>query len=103
MKLQRNAQYSIVQLGEDASVLLDKEETAHLEKYQKRFHKTRVEPEFREVEPKEDNPLQLVYGVLIPQIESKVENWEEEIRTYKEYAHGTMIGKSIYMSCFNDI
>lgn len=102
MKIQRRTQYNVVELEKDVSILLNGEETASLERYQKKFKKTREEPTFKEVEPKEGNPLCLAYGYLIPQIGMELEDWTAELENYKEFAHGTVMGKSMYLSCYND-
>ena len=93
-------QYALLELREHRYALLEADEVSLLDKWVRSG--SGEEPTFPIIEPAEDNPLVLAYGVLRPQADSDVTDWVAELQTHIEYGHATIEDGKMYCSCYLD-
>ena len=60
------------------------------------------QPSFEEIKPTEDNPPQLVYGVLMSSNKTEAVS-TEKVKEFKNYAFISLEGEKIYYSGYEDI
>lgn len=102
--IREERQYGVLPLHNGGNVIIDIEELSHLNEYMESLKgsKKTKSPEYTRVEPKEDNRLVLVYGVLIPQYDTDLDNWEQILSKYKEYAFVTLAEEKLFLSAYKD-
>lgn len=59
-------------------------------------------PDFLKVEPNAMGQPVLAYGVIIPQNDADVENWNKELEKYKNFALGTLHVDTLYFSAYEE-
>ena len=100
-EIREERQYAALKVGENF-VILDAEEVAHLNEFMENRKRKEKQPDYPKIEPEEEKEPLLAYGVLIPQYDSKIKDWNEELKKYIGYAFGTLDEKKLYLSSYRE-
>lgn len=101
--IREERQYAALELKDGSYVTLDAQEFVHLDDWMQNRKKGEEHPQFEKVEPDEDTPLQLVYGVLMPADTKVKEDYVEKAKEIKNYALVTLEDEKVYYSGYQDI
>lgn len=99
--IREEMQYALKQVGK-RSIIMDAAEVFMLNEWLDNRKEDEKQPAFPHVEPEENQKLVLAYGVLIPQYDSDIENWAEELNRWKEYAFGTLEDGKLKLSEYRE-
>ncbi len=100
--IREERQYAALKI-EEHFIILDAEEYQHFDDWMRNKTENEKQPAYCVVEPKDENTLQLAYGVLIPAYETEVPDWNKELEKFKGYAFATLEDEKIYLSEYQDI
>lgn len=99
-EIREELQYGALKIKDDVAVILDAMEMAHINKAYE--NSNRKQPEYPRIEPEENSKPMLVYGVLIPQCDSKEKEWVKRVDEHRNYAFGTLDDEKVYVSAYSD-
>lgn len=99
--IREERQYAALQVKDGAYLTFDVEEIVHIDEYQK-SDKYPSQPNYPFIVPDDDIQPILAYGVIIPQYDSDITNWGEELQKHKEYAFGTLENNKVFVSAYSD-
>ena len=93
-EIREERQYAALKVGENF-VILDAEEVAHLNEFMENRKRKEKQPDYPKIEPEEEKEPLLAYGVLIPQYDSKIKDWNEELKKYIDYYNNERISMKL--------
>ena len=99
--IREEQQYAEMQLGE-RWFFVDASEAVMLEDFLRNKDKGAEQPVLSKEEPDETKIPVLAYGVLMPQTESGIKNWTEEVSKWKNYFFGSVEDEKLKLSCYKD-
>lgn len=101
--IREERQYAAMRVSDDAYVIIDAVEHSHMYEYISSDKKACDKlPKYDCVMPKDDSKKVLAYGVLLPQYGSVIDNWQQELDIYKNYALAALEDDKLYMSAYSD-
>lgn len=101
--IREERQYGALEMRDGTYVTFDAEEWWHFDNWMSNRKKGEKQPEYEEVKPNEDTPLQLVYGVLMHGDKMETEDYVERVKEFKNYALLSLEAEKIYYSGYKDI
>lgn len=101
--IREERQYGALEMENGEYVTFDAEEFCHFDNWMSNRKNGEEQPEYEEIEPDENAPLQLVYGVLMPGDKMETEDYAEKVKEFKNYALLSLEAEKIYYSGYKDI
>ena len=93
-------QYAAVELRENFRCIMDAVEYGHFERWMNTEEET--EPEYEQLEPDQYGTPCIAYGVLIPQYDIEIQDWNKTLDNLEGFTFGTLLENNLYLSEYID-